>query len=138
MKSFLNDALDEYDLLIADTSPVLRVTDTVIFASQGIGAVIYVAHSNRTPKPLIRYSLDLLSDANVAGLILNSINMHQISSLYYAYQYPNYAYYSNAYAYGYDYYYGDDNSARRQGRPSLFPNRHKISSWIRRNLFPSE
>ena len=30
-------------------------------------------------------------------MIVISIEMHRISSLYYAYQYPNYAYYSYAY-----------------------------------------
>ncbi|MDA0991855.1 MAG: polysaccharide biosynthesis tyrosine autokinase, partial [Verrucomicrobia bacterium] len=99
---------DYYDFIILDTSPVLRVTDTVILATQGFGVVLYVARVNHTPKPLIRYSLDVLKDARVIGMVLNSIEMHKISSLYYTYQYPNYAYYSNAYSYGYSYaYYGD-------------------------------
>jgi hypothetical protein len=85
---------------------VLRVTDTVIIAEKGFGIMLYVARSNKTPKPLIKYSLDLLRNARILGLIMNSIEMHKVSSLYYTYQYPNYAYYSNAYAYGYDYYYG--------------------------------
>ncbi len=102
------DVQDVYDYIIIDTSPVLRVTDTVIVASQGLGTAVYVARVNHTPKPLIKYSLEMLKDARVLGLIMNSIEMHKISSLYYTYQYPNYAYYSNAYAYGYNYYqYGD-------------------------------
>ncbi len=99
---------DDYDYILVDTSPVLRVTDTVILASQGIGVVLYIARVNHTPKPLIRYSLGMLQDARVLGLVMNSIEMHKISSLYYTYQYPNYAYYSNAYAYGYNYYYYGD------------------------------
>lgn len=102
------DVQDEFDYIVLDTSPVLRVTDTVILSSQGVGVVLYVARVNHTPKPLIRYSLDILKDARLIGMVLNSIEMHKISSLYYAYQYPNYAYYSNAYTYGYSYaYYGD-------------------------------
>ena len=88
----------------------------VILATQDFGVVVYVAHVNRTPKALIRYSLDLLANANVIGMIMNSIEMHKISGLYYSYQYPNYAYYSNAYAYGYDYgYYYHDQTGTGSG-----------------------
>ena len=97
----------DYDYFICDSSPVLRVTDTVILARQGLGSLVYVSRVNHTPKPLVRYSLDMLKEARILGLIMNSIEMHKISSLYYSYQYPNYAYYSNAYAYGYDHYYSE-------------------------------
>jgi capsular exopolysaccharide synthesis family protein len=113
------DIQDGYDYIVVDTSPVLRVTDTVILATEGVGAVVYVARVNRTPKPLIRYSLDMLKDARILGLIMNSIEMHKVSSLYYAYQYPNYAYYSNAYSYGYNYYdYSDRGGGRGRRRSS--------------------
>lgn len=98
---------EDYDYILIDTSPVLRVTDTVIAATQGVGVVVYVARVNRTSKSMIQYSLDMLKDARVIGLIMNSIEMHRLSSLYYAYQYPNYAYYSNAYVYGYNYHHDD-------------------------------
>jgi capsular exopolysaccharide synthesis family protein len=106
---FFAEVQDDYDYILIDTSPVLRVTDTVIMTTRGPGAVLYVARVNHTPKPLIRYSLEMLKDARILGLIMNSIELHKISSLYYSYQYPNYAYYSNAYAYGYSHYqYGDN------------------------------
>jgi tyrosine-protein kinase Etk/Wzc len=135
----LVDVQDDYDYIMVDTSPILRVTDTVILATQGIGVVLYVARVNHTPKPMIRYSLDMLKDAEVLGLVMNSIEMHKISSLYYAYQYPNYAYYSNAYTYGYDYYYYDEKDGKRQ--------RHKrkrhgglrgVGRWVRDKLMPTE
>ena len=133
---------DDYDYIIVDTSPILRVTDTVILVTQGIGVVLYIARVNHTPKPMIRYSLDMLKDAKVLGLVMNSIEMHKISSLYYAYQYPNYAYYSNAYAYGYDYYYyGDRHSAgRRQGhrRSEWDRRKHAFGQWVRRTFMPME
>jgi capsular exopolysaccharide synthesis family protein len=131
----------EYDYICMDTSPVLRVTDTVIMATQGVGVVVYVARVNHTAKPLIKYSLDMLKDARVLGLIMNSIEMHKISSLYYTYQYPNYAYYSNAYAYGYNYYYYADRKERgkQQGGPRA-PKRglgRDVRRWLRRNLLPT-
>lgn len=137
---FFFNVLDDFDYIFVDTSPVLRVTDTVILSSQGIGQVLYVARVNFTPKPMIRYSLDMLKDANVLGLVMNSIEMHKISSLYYAYQYPNYAYYSNAYTYGYNYYYYDDNgdSGRRHKRGVMMLRKRieRASRWVRKMLLP--
>ena len=98
---------EQFDYIMIDTSPVLRVTDTVIAANQGLGVVVYVARVNKTSKPMIQYSLGMLKEARVLGMIMNSIEMHRLSSLYYAYQYPNYAYYSNAYVYGYNYHHDD-------------------------------
>jgi capsular exopolysaccharide synthesis family protein len=139
LMNMLVELQNEYDYICIDTSPVLRVTDTVIMTTQRVGVVVYVARVNHTPKPLIRYSLEMLKDAKILGLIMNSIEMHRISSLYYTYQYPNYAYYSNAYAYGYNYYYYGDGTedesghrrrvAKNRGRPSIFKR-------LRRTLLP--
>ncbi|MDI6775010.1 MAG: polysaccharide biosynthesis tyrosine autokinase [Verrucomicrobiota bacterium] len=109
----------EYDYIFIDTSPVLRVTDATTIATQGVGAVMYVARANHTPKPLIRYSLDLLKDARMIGLIINSIETHRIGSLYYSYQYPNCAYYSCAYRYGHDYYHYSGERGPRRKRAAL-------------------
>jgi len=138
--SLLVDVQDDFDYIIIDTSPVLRVTDTVILATQGIGQVLYVARVNHTPKPMIRYSLDMLKDANILGLVMNSIEMHKISSLYYAYQYPNYAYYSNAYTYGYNYYYYDEKggTGRRHRRGSVGDRVKDAGRWFRKNFLPLE
>lgn len=136
------EILDEYDYIVCDTSPVLRVTDTVILASHGVGVVVYVARVNHTPKPLIRYSLDVLKDARVVGMVLNSIEMHKIASMYYAYQYPNYAYYSNAYSYGYSYaYYGDQadiegKKIRRRGGVTSGSKR-SLGKWFTDTFLPS-
>ena len=141
--AMLAEVQDHYDYVFIDTSPVLRVTDTVILASQGAGVILYVARVNRTPKPLIRYSLDMLRDSRVLGLIMNSIEMHKVSSLYYTYQYPNYAYYSNAYAYGYNYYYYGDGEGgggrrRRRRRGSSGRRLHDVMEWVRRTFLPME
>jgi capsular exopolysaccharide synthesis family protein len=141
LANLLADVQDDYDFIIMDTSPVLRVTDTVILATQGVGVCLYVARVNHTPKPLVRYSLDVLKDAHVIGMVLNSIEMHKISSLYYAYQYPNYAYYSNAYSYGYSYsYYGDDavdggKKFRRKGSV-VSQSKRSLGKWFRDTFLP--
>lgn len=133
------DVQDDYDYIIMDTSPVLRVTDTVILATQGPGVVLYVARVNHTPKPLIRYSLDMLRDARVLGLVMNSIELHKISSLYYSYQYPNYAYYSNAYAYGYSHYhYGDGGGGPSRRGSSWSRRKDELRRWFRKTFLPME
>ncbi len=142
MKALLAEVEDDFDYIMIDSSPVLRVTDTVILASQNVGAVLYIARVNKTPKPMIKYSLGLLEGARVLGLIMNSIEMHRVSSLYYAYQYPAYAYYSNAYAYGYDYY--DDKGGKGKGRPrkkrsvSIRRRWHSFEKWAKRTFLPME
>lgn len=129
---------EDFDYIMIDTSPVLRVTDTVVAASQGLGVVVYVARVNRTSKPMIQYSLDMLKDARVMGMIMNSIEMHRLSSLYYAYQYPNYAYYSNAYVYGYNYHHDDgvlDQGARGSGIGEFWHRRaQELGQWLRQVL----
>jgi hypothetical protein len=71
---------------------------------------------------------------------MNSIEMHKISSLYYAYQYPNYAYYSNAYTYGYDYYYYDDKGSdgKRRKRKNAKRGGFDIGRWVRERLMPTK
>lgn len=127
---------EKYDYIFVDTAPVLRVADTAVIVSKLKWPIVYVVRINYTPLPIIKYSLNLLRDANVVGVILNYIEFHRISSLYYAYQYPNYSYYSNAYRYGYDYYYGDEiHGGRRTGGGSII---ERIRSKIYRTFLPFE
>jgi capsular exopolysaccharide synthesis family protein len=133
LESFLGGVSEQYDYVILDSAPVLRVTDTVILAGCPLVCVIYVVHANRTSKPVIRYSLDMLGDVHVIGMIVNSIEMHRISSLYYVYQYPNYAYYSYAYRYGYNYDLYDEHGRRTPAGP-VRSARRAMARWIRQNF----
>jgi capsular exopolysaccharide synthesis family protein len=137
LEVFLAPLLDQYDYILMDSAPVLRVTDTVILAGCPLVCVVYVAHANRTSKPTIKYSLDMLGDVHIIGMIVNSIDMHRISSLYYAYQYPNYAYYSYAYRYGYNYDLYDEHGRRMPMSP-LGNMRRSLSRWFRKTFLPSE
>ncbi|MEI6563676.1 MAG: polysaccharide biosynthesis tyrosine autokinase [bacterium] len=137
LEEFFGPVLDQYDYILMDTAPVLRVTDTVILAACPLVCVIYVSHANRTSKPTIKYSLDMLGDVHIIGMIVNSIEMHRISSLYYAYQYPNYAYYSYAYRYGYNYDLYDEHGRRAPMGP--WSNMRRVAArWIRKTFLPSE
>ena len=137
LETFFSQVMESYDYIILDTAPVLRVTDTVILAGCPLVCVVYVAHANKTSKPTIKYSLDMLGDVHIIGMIVNSIEMHRISSLYYAYQYPNYAYYSYAYRYGYNYDLYDEHG--RRSRIGPWGNmRRVITDWVRSTFTPSE
>ena len=142
VSGLLQEVKEEFDYVLVDTSPVLRVTDTVIVASEGIGCMAFVARVNHTPKPMVKYALDMLGEAKILGLIMNSIEMHRISSLYYAYQYPNYAYYANAYAYGHDYYYyGEGHRGQKQTRHRKGPfgqKRQQLMQWVRKTFMPTD
>ena len=137
LESFFSPVMEQYDFIIMDSAPVLRVTDTVILASCPLVCVIYVAHANKTSKPTIKYSLDMLGDVHIIGMIVNSIEMHRISSLYYAYQYPNYAYYSYAYRYGYNYDLYDEHGRRMPMNPWSNLQR-TVSRWFRSMFLPVE
>lgn len=137
LERFFGEVINDYDYIFMDTAPVLRVTDSVILAACPLVCVIYVAHANKTAKPVIKYSLDMLGDAHVIGMIINSIEMHRISSLYYAYQYPNYAYYSYAYRYGYNYDLYDEHGRRKSQGP-IAQRWRSVNRWIRHTLMPVE
>ena len=137
METFFAPVIDAYDYILLDTAPVLRVTDTVILANSPLMCVIYVARANRTSKPTIKYSLDMLGDVHIIGMIVNSIEMHRVSSLYYAYQYPNYAYYSYAYRYGYNYDLYDEHG-RRNAMGPWSNMRRNVTHWFRNTFMSSE
>ncbi len=141
MPALFSDAMKKYDYIIIDTSPVLRTADASILATPDFCSVVLVASVNRTPKPLVRYALDMLGKAHVLGVVMNNIELNKISSLYYSYQYPNYAYYAYAYAYGYDYdyFYAEGRrQKKRPGRRHLMETLRSAGRQIRRTFLPME
>jgi len=140
MKAFLAGVKEQYDYVFIDTCPVLRAADAGILASPEVCSVAFVAKVDATPKPLIKYSLDMLANAHVIGIVMNSIDMSRVSSLYYSYQYPNYAYYAYAYAYGYQYDYYADGLKVKKGEEGadLGVRLGRMLRRIRRNLLPMQ
>lgn len=133
-------ARSEYDYVILDTSPILRTTDASIIATPELCSVVMVVHVDRAAKPIVKYALDFLGNARILGVVMNNIEMNKISSLYYSYQYPNYAYYAYAYSYGYDYdyFYGEGGPKKRKKRLSLRKALRNLSERIRRTIMPLE
>ena len=86
---YLNEWRDEYQHIIIDTPPMLSVTDGVI-ASVYADAVILVVRAGKTTKNALRQLCNMLAqvNANIAGVLVNGVDLHSPSSYYYyAYHY---------------------------------------------------
>lgn len=128
LNRLLEPLKQEYDYIFVDTPPILRASESMMMCNQRAGGVVFLARVNRTSKPLIRYALKMIKEAHILGIVVNSIELHRISSLYYVYQYPNASY--NYYEYGR---YGEPSSENRFAR-TLGRARHRTIRWIRRKL----
>ena len=140
LNSFFAEVKQQYDYIFIDTAPVLRAADVGIIAGRGLCSVVFVCRVNKTPKPLIKYAMDQLGAAHVLGVVMNHIDMSKISSIYYSYQYPNYAYYAYSYAYGYDYDHYADGLKAHGARPkrSLGSRFRSAIRHARRSLLPMD
>jgi capsular exopolysaccharide synthesis family protein len=103
MKSIVNDLRTQFDLVILDSAPVMAVPDTRILTGL-VDKTIFVLHWDLTPKKVVHSALHLLNKdgyANVAGIVLQKVNLQQ---------YGRYGYGDSGYYYHYgrynDYYTG--------------------------------
>ena len=90
--TFLEEARENFDVILLDVPPVLAVTDARIIA-QVSDAVLYVVHWNKTPKAKVRRGMVSLTDfgVQVSGVILSKVNTR--NSRYNYYSGGNYKYY---------------------------------------------
>lgn len=84
MSEFLTTALDEYDLIIFDTPPVLVVTDAQILANKCDGTILVVS-SETTEKEAAVKAKDLLlsAQAKILGVVLNNKKAVKTTNYYY-------------------------------------------------------
>ncbi len=108
-KHFLEQIQGRFDRVILDSPPVVPVTDGVVLSTLVDGTIL-VVRAFVTTKDLARHALRALLDvgANVAGTVLNAVDLNKCE-----YKYSHYYYYRR------DGYYSDDVPARgllRAGR----------------------
>lgn len=111
-KQFIEQVQGKFDWVILDSPPVVPVTDGVILSTLVDGTIL-VVRAFKTTKDLARHALRALLDvgANVAGCVLNSVNLNKSE-----YKYSHYYYYRR------DGYYADDtNAPASEGRRSAPP-----------------
>jgi len=84
MQHFMEQALEEFDMILFDTPPVLAVTDAQILASICQGSVLVVS-SGSTEKDALIKTNELLSASNgkILGVVLNNKKQDRTSNYYY-------------------------------------------------------
>jgi capsular exopolysaccharide synthesis family protein len=109
-KTFLEQVRGRFDRVIVDSPPIVPVTDGVVLSTLVDGTLL-VVRAFKTSKDLARHALRALLDvgANIAGSVLNAVNLDKGE-----YKYSQYYYYRR------DGYYAEEGSAA-SGRASSAP-----------------
>lgn len=94
LQEILNEAKNEYDLIILDTAPTLLVTDTFLMSDYS-DLTIFVARYGYTDKALLQFIGDVKDDNKIKNMAIVLNGIKQNSS--YGYQYG----YNYGYGYGY-------------------------------------
>jgi len=84
MSYFIEKALDEFDIVIFDTPPVLAVTDAQVLANLCQGAILVVS-SGKTDKEQILKTKEQLSASSgkILGVVLNNKKVDKKGNYYY-------------------------------------------------------
>ena len=84
MQYFMEQALEEFDIILFDTPPVLAVTDAQILASICQGSVLVVSSGNTEKDSLIKTKeLLLASNGKILGVVLNNKKQDKHNNYYY-------------------------------------------------------
>ena len=108
MKRFIQEAKDQFDVILFDSPPVIAVTDAAILSAD-VDGVVLVVKAHQTHRDAVRRAKTLLENvsANIFGSLLNGVKIEKTYGTYYYYYY--YHYYS---------YYGHD--LKRRKRSGIF------------------
>ena len=84
MQTLLEQAKDEYDVIILDTPPVLAVTDAQVLANLADGVVLVVS-SGKTETDAAKKAKELLESAKakILGVVLNNKKVEDSQYYYY-------------------------------------------------------
>ncbi|NQT27570.1 polysaccharide biosynthesis tyrosine autokinase [candidate division KSB1 bacterium] len=90
MEQFLNEANEQFDIILLDTPPVIAVTDAAILSRKVDGAVL-VLRSGQTVRDIIVRSRAFLEKVNakLLGVLVNGLQVNNMYGSYYHY-YENY------------------------------------------------
>lgn len=101
MEALINTLSNDYDLVLIDSPPVMAVTDSRVLSTLA-DKTLFVVRWDFTPRKVIKTALRQISDAgnNVAGIVLQRVNLKQYSRYSYGesgyyYHYGRYRQYYN-------------------------------------------
>lgn len=86
MDGLVNQCLEQFDMIIMDTPPILSVTDAQILANKCDGTILVVS-SGKTETDKAIKAKELLDsvNANILGVVLNNKKMEKNDQYYYYY-----------------------------------------------------
>jgi len=95
MKEMISELKQRYDFIFFDSPPILGVSDASILASE-VDLVMQVIQYRRYPQPMTIRAKQMIEKVggNLAGIVLNNINMSQDEGYYYYSGYYHDYYYS--------------------------------------------
>jgi capsular exopolysaccharide synthesis family protein len=90
MAGLLEQLSASYDIVLLDGPPLLPVTDAVVLSKLAGGALVVVG-ADRTHRPQLQQSLELLetAGAHVFGIVMNKIARHEAGAYTYGSGYPS-------------------------------------------------
>ncbi len=96
MKTFVDQARREYDVVVLDASPILAATDASVLATL-VDGVVLVASAGSTRVTDVERSVELLESVGgkVIGVVLNKLDLHRAYGITYGrrgYHYYTYSY----------------------------------------------
>ena len=113
INQFIEEAKDEYDMILFDTSPLLSAVDPAILGTK-VDGVLLVYRIGTVPKGLLKRGITQLAQvkANVIGVLLNGMRPEASPD------FENYKHYKYYYSYG-----EDGKKRRKKNNHSMFDRR---------------
>ena len=103
MDNVLNKLKEQFEFVLVDSPPILRVTDGVVLATKTDG-VLFVVKGGEWSHDIIQRAVSQLDNvrANTLGVVLNCVDPKRGGSSYYYYRHYHKSYYhSSGYGEGY-------------------------------------
>ena len=94
MKNLMESLKTQFDFIIFDSPPIVPVTDATVIASELADTVLLVVQSGETKREIGLRAKELLEkvDANIFGVVLNTLDYTKQYGSYYYYYYYHYYY----------------------------------------------
>ena len=75
-KQFLEQARQQFDLVLIDTPPVMAVSDVLVISKQ-VDAILFAVQWEKTPRSIVKSAMEQLRNTNarVAGVVLTQVDV---------------------------------------------------------------